>query len=358
MSRKAALAAIAGTVLVIIVMSGIIPINASSGHWRLTAFVLDLTKRRSVDTHSFFIAAPPLDDPAWVMKGAGHYESGCASCHGSPAAPRPRVVMGMTPHPPFLPERIRRWLPRELFYLVKHGIKFTAMPAWPAHSRDDEIWAMVAFLRRLPELDGAGYRALAFSARANPVDSLLSDTRVEEDEATRERCDRCHGHDGKGRGVAAFPRLAGQNADYIVRALQAYARQERWSGMMMPVAASLDDRAMRNLATYYASRQADAGIESVDGAAIARGAAIANNGIPAQDVPACHACHVDGGDARNLAFPRLSGQFAEYLVLQLQLFAEGRRGGSSFAALMQPIAERLTPEQRRDAAAYFASARR
>jgi len=347
--------ALAAVMIAVTVMAGVIPINASSGHWRATAFLLDLAKRRSVDTHSFFISTPRLDDAALVMRGAGHYESGCASCHGSPAAPRPRLVMTMTPHPPFLPDQIQRWLPRELFYIVKHGIKFTAMPAWPSHSRDDEIWAMVAFLRKLRGLDAPGYRALAFSAETNPVDSLLSDARVEARDATIERCDRCHGQDGQGREVAAFPRLAGQKADYLSRALQAYARQERHSGIMIPIAAGLDDTAMRHVADYYASRPAPTAQESLDPAAIARGAEIVFMGIPAQDVPPCRACHVDGSEARNPAYPRLAGQFAEFLRLQLQLFAEGRRGGSPYGELMRPIAARLNDEQRRDVAAYFSS---
>lgn len=357
MMKWIVIAVSAGILLAALLLSGAIPIKASSGHWRVTAFVLDLTKRRSVDTHSFFITAPPLDDATLVVKGAGHYESGCASCHGSPAAPRPRLVMGMTPHPPFLPERVGRWLPRELFYLVKHGIKFTGMPAWASHSRDDEIWAMVAFLRRLPSLDADGYRALAFGDAPGPMDSLLGDARGETRPLTVARCDRCHGRDGQGRTIAAFPRLAGQRSEYLLRALRAYAGGKRLSGVMVPVAASLADRDMQQMAGYYASRPAAAAAEPVDAAARARGAAIARDGVDGQDLPACHSCHDAGSAPLNPAFPRLSGQFAGYLELQLQLFAEHRRGGSPFAALMRPIAERLTPDQRRDVAAYFSSRR-
>lgn len=353
--RKAAYAGVALILLGVVLMSGAVPINASSGHWRVTAFVLDLVKRRSVDTHSFFITAPPLNDPVLITKGAGHYESGCASCHGSPAAPRPHVVMGMTPHPPFLPERIRRWLPRELFYIVKHGLKFTAMPAWPSHSRDDEIWAMVAFLRTLPALDAEGYRALAFGAHTNPADSLLAGARGEEPDATIERCGRCHGANGQGRGLAAFPRLAAQKREYLVEALQAYAKRERHSGMMIPVATSLDRAAIQHVASYYAAQTPAVPQNGLDPAAISRGETIAAGGIPAQEVPGCRACHDDAGEARNPAYPRLAGQYAEYLSLQLQLFAEGRRGGSPYAAIMQPIAARLTPQQRHDVAAYWAS---
>jgi hypothetical protein len=58
--------------------------------------------------------------------------------------------------------RGHRYTPEQLFSIVKHGIKFTGMPAWPVQQRDDEVWAMVAFLRRLPDLDAAGYRRLAY----------------------------------------------------------------------------------------------------------------------------------------------------------------------------------------------------
>jgi cytochrome c553 len=357
-TRTLLLAAAGLLLMAMIIMSGVLPLTASSGHWRVTAFVLDLAKRRSVDTHSFFITAPPLDDAALVVKGAGHYESGCASCHGSPAAPRPRVVMSMTPHPPFLPERIRRWLPRELFYIVKHGIKFTGMPAWPSHSRDDEVWAMVAFLRQLPALDAAGYRALAFGEAARPVDSLLSDARTEAPDATIERCDRCHGPDGLGRTVAAYPRLAGQKAEFMALALRAYARQQRRSGMMGPIAAGLDEVTIERVAAYYATRPPSSDQQELDEEAVTRGAAIVSAGIPARDIPACRSCHDDGASGHNPAYPRLAGQFAEFLRLQLQLFAEGRRGGSEYAGIMQPIAARLTEAERRDVAAYFAASGR
>jgi hypothetical protein len=67
----------------------------------------------------------------------------------------------MLPSPPDLSTAVRDWRDRELFWIVKHGIKYTGMPAWVAAQRDDEVWAIVAFLRRLPTLDAAGYRELA-----------------------------------------------------------------------------------------------------------------------------------------------------------------------------------------------------
>jgi cytochrome c553 len=323
-------------------MAGVIPLTASSGHWRVTSFVLDLAKRRSVDTHSFFVSPPSLTDPATIARGAAHYESGCATCHGSPAAPRPAIVMGMTPHPPFLPERIRRWLPRELFYIVKHGIKFTGMPAWPVDNRDDEVWAVVSFLRQMPQLDARQYRRLSYGETTPEKGSVV------------ERCARCHGLDGLGRDGAVFPRLAGQSAEFMRLALGAYARRQRYSGIMGPIAAALDERQIAASSEYFARLPAGAGASSA-GAAARRGGEINARGIVRQDVPACARCHDPGGAEHNPAYPRLAGQFAEYLEMQLTLFANGRRGGSPYAEIMQTVAARLTPEQRREVAAFFAT---
>ena len=112
----------------ILIVSGVIPIQASSGHWRATAWLLDLIKRRSVTTYSLTIVPPPLDKPSWIVRGAAHFETGCRPCHGSPRSPRPPFVLRMTPQPPELHDRIARWKARHLFQIVKHGIKFTAMP--------------------------------------------------------------------------------------------------------------------------------------------------------------------------------------------------------------------------------------
>ena len=61
--------------------------------------------------------------------------------------------------------QVSRWNPEELLYLVKHGIKFTGMPAWTALQRDDEVWAVVAFLRALPGMDADDYARLVLTGR-------------------------------------------------------------------------------------------------------------------------------------------------------------------------------------------------
>jgi len=330
--------------------SGVIPIEASSGHYRITAWLLNFAMRRSVATHTLGKGPPALEEPWLVLKGAGQYESACRPCHGSPGGRQPRVARAMTPAPPLLgPETIMAWEAEALFYIVKHGIKFTGMPAWPSQQRDDEVRAMVAFLRALPDLDAEAYRRLVHGDAAAPVAGPPP-----RDLARRE-CARCHGPQGCGREVAAFPRIAGQRREYLAAALQAYANDQRHSGIMQPIAAELSRDAMDGLAAYYSDMPGCPPFDHPPASAIARGREIAHHGVPEQRVPSCADCHGPGYVPRNPAMPALAGQYADYMVLQLELFKSQRRGGSSHAHLMAPVASRMNSEQMRDVALYYAS---
>jgi cytochrome c553 len=358
--RIAGLLTMLGLGGLLIAASGIIPIKASSGHWAITRWFLNFSKERSVATHTLGLEAPSLDEPWMVLKGAGHYETGCRPCHGNPALPQPRIAWKMTPSPPYLPPRISMWEPDELFYIVKHGIKFTGMPAWPAHQRDDEVWAMVAFLRKFPKLDVEEYRRLAHgeaapSGAVAPLPDLLGAESVPR--AITTSCARCHGVNGLGRGLGAFPKLASQRPAYLFASLQAFARGERHSGIMQPIAAGLSQEEMRELASYYGGLQelSPSRPHQDTTLAIERGKTIASRGIPSQRVPSCVDCHGPGATRRNPVYPELSGQYADYLVLQLVLFKKEHRGGTAYAHLMRPVAARLTPEQMRDVALYYAS---
>ncbi|HEX2256154.1 MAG TPA: c-type cytochrome [Afifellaceae bacterium] len=362
----AGLAALAAGAL-LFAWSGLYNVSASAGHWPVTTWFLRFTLENSIETHSLGITAPPLDDAGLVLKGAGHFETGCAPCHGMPGRPRGPIVLGLTPQPPDLTHKIEEWSDRELFWIVRNGLKYTAMPPWPAPERQDEVWAMVAFLRQLPQLDAAEYRDLAYGpARDDP--EAASGARMNLAEIVQaigpiiHECARCHGWDGAGRGEGAFPKLAIQNPDYLAAQLRAYASGARRSGVMQPIAAALTERQMADLARHFAEAEADAAprVRSPDGAEpapspdAAAGAEIAETGIPEQGVPACLVCHGET-EPRNRLFPHLAGQYADYLELQLRLFAEGSRGGTPFADIMRMVASRLNEEQRRQVAAYFAS---
>ena len=199
----------------LVMLSGIVPIKASSGHWAITAWLLDFSKQRSVSTHTLGVKPPPLDDPRMVVKGGAYYDLGCRPCHGGPELRQPRIAAQMTPHPVYLPPRIADWAAEELFYMIKHGIKFTGMPAWPAPGRDDEVWAIVAFLKRLPILNAAEYARVTRGETADdgmdaPLRALAAQIgcgapRSERKLFALSRCRR----DGQGRRLAGYRRSTG-----------------------------------------------------------------------------------------------------------------------------------------------------
>ena len=332
--------------------SGVIPIKASAGHWALTEWFLHFSMERSIATHAIAINAPPLEDPALVLRGAAHYDLGCRPCHGGVAGDRPKIPQHMLPRPRDLTVRIPHWRSRELFYIVKHGMKFTGMPAWPSQQRDDEVWAIVAFLRRMPELSREEYRRLVTIegvSAANGASALEPPP-----ETVVQTCGRCHGIDGTGRGLGAFPKLAGQRVEYLRHALTAYADGRRYSGIMGPIAAGLSHDSMQSLAEYYASQPQMEPVQSVS-TPPARGALIATRGVPEQMIPACVECHGPATVPKNAAYPRLGGQYPEYVALQLRLLQERRRGGSDYVHLMHSFVDRLTTDQIHDVAQYFGS---
>lgn len=356
---------------VLFIALGLPSIATNTGHWPLTRQFLEIVMTHTVRVRTLGRRVPPLDDPALVLKGAGHYATGCAPCHGAPGRAPSLITRQLLPEPPHLAEGGRDHSPAALFWIIKHGLKYTAMPAWPTQRRDDEVWAMVAFVRRLPQLDPDTYRALAYGDTAMPAtDGIFLDTLADPPQSTLDNCARCHGRHGDGRGFGAFPRLAGQREDYLLASLRAFARGERHSGIMQPIAAGLSDAQMRALARHYASLAPFAATPRVDGhrgearhdragpqdaTAVVRGAELATRGLGERRIPACRHCHGPDARERNPLYPDLAGQYADYLELQLRLFRQGERGGTPYARIMHTAASALTPADIRALAAYYAS---
>ncbi len=323
----------------LVAWSGIIGVGASTGHWKATDWFLHWVMRSSVRTAAIGTPVPAFTEGMLPM-AAGHFENGCALCHGSPALPRPASVRNMLPAPPDLKDKIAEWSDAELFQIVQHGVRFTGMPAWPVAGREDEAWAMVAFLRRYPQLDAAGYRDLAgFAAtRSTAMDSVI------------ERCNGCHAPD-RLDDQSLIPQLAGQSVTYLEQALAAYASGTRGSGVMAVAIEGLDDEDHRALASHFADQlTAHRQQPSTDAA---RGEALALRGDSTRRIAACLSCH-DKADA-NSAYPRLSGQPEAYLANQLRLFVEKKRGGGPFSALMTQAATNLEDSDIVALAAYFAT---
>jgi len=335
--------------------SGLYSVAASRGHWPGFSLILEFGMRSSVRTHALGIEIPNLEVPALIERGAGHFQGGCAPCHGAPGQPASPIVRAMLPVPPDLGATVPTWKANELFWIVKHGLKYTGMPAWAAQQRDDEVWAVVAFLQRLPQTSTAEYRALAnLEPRQQevPIRSLAQGGPVGTSLAA---CSRCHGLDGAGRASGAFPRLDIQTTDYLFMQLAAYAEGTRHSGIMQPVATELEEAEMRRLADYYSSQRPAPKQEPIgDEALRTMGESLATVGLPDQGIPPCMSCHAEDAAARDPLYPALAGQYAGYTSQQLELFKTGRRRATPAAEIMSVIAERLTSEHIKAVSLYLA----
>lgn len=340
--------------------SGIYSVAASRGHWPGFGTFLEFGMRSSVRTHALWIDVPDLRSAARVERGAAHFQGGCSSCHGAPGQPANPIVRAMLPEPSDLVALVPTWKPSELFWIVRNGLKYTGMPAWPAPQRDDEVWDVVAFLVELPHMSPARYQALAsLEPRARDVPGRLLAQGGTADAALA-ACSRCHGLDGAGRPSGAFPRLDIQTADYLFDQLEAYASGKRHSGFMQPVAAELDGDEKRKLAAYYATQRATQRAQprqpSGDGddPSLTLGRALVTVGLPESGIPSCASCHAEGSPLRSRFYPALAGQYAAHTARQLELFKAGRRRGGPAADIMTVIAERMTAEQIDAVADYLA----
>lgn len=150
------------------IYSGSYDVSASSPDTGLVHWALETTRERSVHSaaEAFEESAqiPNLDDPDLVRTGLVHYHAMCVTCHGAPGVPISEIGQGLNPFPPELAAEAEEEEPAEVFWVVKNGIKMTGMPAFGVTHSDEEIWAITAFLQRMPKLSPQEYGALVKEA--------------------------------------------------------------------------------------------------------------------------------------------------------------------------------------------------
>jgi mono/diheme cytochrome c family protein len=139
------------------IKSGVFNVGASKPHTNITQWITEETMIHSIRSHAKDIVAPASASAAQVRRGFCAYETHCVACHGASAVPRQLWVSGMEPGPPYLLDAAKRWKPRELFWIVKNGIKMTGMPSWRNAMSDDELWDVVAFLEATSKMNAQDY---------------------------------------------------------------------------------------------------------------------------------------------------------------------------------------------------------
>lgn len=140
------------------VWSGAYDVGADAPHTRPMHALIGTLRDRSIEARAKDLQVPDLKSPARIAQGAGNYDAMCTGCHLTPGATATELSNGLYPAPPNLTRTTVE--PARAFWVIKHGIKASAMPAWGKSMQDEYIWNMVAFLQQLPGLDAAGYQAM------------------------------------------------------------------------------------------------------------------------------------------------------------------------------------------------------
>jgi mono/diheme cytochrome c family protein len=156
------------------VKSGVYNVAAAKPHTKFTEWLTHETMIHSVRSHAKGIVAPATVTADQVMRGFCSYETHCVACHGAAAVARQHWISGMEPQPPYLLDATHIWKPRELFWIVKNGIKMTGMPSWRDSLTDDQIWDVVAWLKASGELPPQTYLRWRADGRCESITGLPS----------------------------------------------------------------------------------------------------------------------------------------------------------------------------------------
>jgi cytochrome c553 len=202
-------------------------------------------------------------------------------------------------------------------------------------------------------------RLLALSALTVVVGTAAAQNPARGQRIAGQVCAACHAADGNSV-AAANPKIAGQFPEYLQKQLGDFKAQPgkkpvRESAIMTPMAANLSDDDIQSLAAYYSGQKLRPA-SAADKDLAALGQKIWRGGIAASSVPACAGCHGPAGAGIPAQYPRLAGQFAEYVAAQLKGFKDGARSNDA-NGVMRGVAARMTEREIAAVAQYAAGLR-
>ncbi len=195
-------ALLAGAAAAALVYLGVYDISATRQHTKPVFRLLDYAMRRSVEARAHAVPPSNLADTQRIVAGAAHYSAHCLQCHGAPGVAPDPLAFGLTPAPANLMSAGRGWPPGEIFWVIRHGIKMTGMPAWVHRLSDEQMWDVVAFVRAMTLMTPREYAALAATlpevhahARAEPAragEARPGDAKAGRRATTQYLCATCH----------------------------------------------------------------------------------------------------------------------------------------------------------------------
>ena len=202
-------------------------------------------------------------------------------------------------------------------------------------------------------------RLLALSALSVVVGTAAAQNAARGQRIAGQVCAACHAADGN--SVAPTnPKIAGQFAEYLQKQLGDFKAHQnkkpaRDNPIMTPMASNLSDDDIQSVAAYYAGQKLRPAT-AADKDLAALGQKIWRGGIAATSVPACGGCHGPAGAGIPVQYPRLAGQFAEYVAAQLKGFKDGARA-NDLNGVMRGVAARMTEREIQAVAQYAAGLR-
>jgi len=147
-----------------VIYSGAYNVAATAKHWPITRWVLAEAVHQSVERRAADIQAPELGGTSQLLAGAANFDAMCSGCHEPPGANPSVAAQGMYPRPPSLAEAGAHMSASEIYWILKHGIKASGMPAWGDTHSDEDLWAMTAFVKQLPDMSKANYDQMVAAA--------------------------------------------------------------------------------------------------------------------------------------------------------------------------------------------------
>lgn len=176
----------------IFIYAGVYNIGADAPHYRFVYNTLGTLRERAIANYSRNIKAPAdLNSSQRIAAGAGLYQEMCTGCHLGPGLEKSEMSQGLYPPAPELAKTSGR-SPAEQFWIIKHGVKLSAMPAWGKTHDDQLIWDMVSFVRKLPAMSPAQYKAAVASAPADHDEMMKDMPGMTKNEAAGEDHDSEH----------------------------------------------------------------------------------------------------------------------------------------------------------------------
>ncbi|MDR3667930.1 MAG: cytochrome c [Ignavibacteriaceae bacterium] len=157
----------------VFIYSGLYNMSATSHHNKLTLWMINTLRDKSMEYHANdpSINPPDLSDTSLIKIGYVHYRKMCVGCHGAPGRDQGEIAQkGFYPHPPLLVKTAKEFTPKQLFWIIKNGYKMTAMPAFGTTHSDDEIWALVSIVQKLPSISKEQFQLMEIQTKGMTVE--------------------------------------------------------------------------------------------------------------------------------------------------------------------------------------------